>query len=55
MRCYIIEYIGERGNYEISKLECKWNKSMFTKRFLDSFYQLDADIFCVQETKMQSG
>ena len=33
MRCYIIEYIGERGNYEISKLECKWNKSMFTKRF----------------------
>lgn len=55
MRCYIIEYIGERGNYEISKLECKWNKSMFTKRFLDSFHQLDADIFCVQETKMQSG
>jgi len=25
------------------------------KGFLDSFHQLDADIFCVQETKMQSG
>ena len=36
-----------------------WNvngiRACLQKGFLDSFYQLDADIFCVQETKMQSG
>ena len=49
MRCYIIEYIGERGNYVNGIRAC------LQKGFLDSFYQLDADIFCVQETKMQRG
>ena len=36
-----------------------WNvngiRACLQKGFLDSFHQLDADIFCVQETKMQSG
>lgn len=36
-----------------------WNvngiRACLQKGFLDSFYQLDADIFCVQETKMQRG
>ena len=38
MRCYIIEYIGERGNYEISKLECKWNKSMLKKGIVEHLF-----------------
>lgn len=36
-----------------------WNvngiRACLQKGFLDSFHQLDADIFCVQETKMQRG
>lgn len=36
-----------------------WNvnglRAVYTKGFLDSFKNLDADIFCIQETKMQEG
>lgn len=36
-----------------------WNvnglRACLTKGFLDSFHRLDADIFCLQETKMQPG
>lgn len=36
-----------------------WNvngiRACLQKGFLESFKQLDADIFCVQETKMQEG
>ena len=36
-----------------------WNvngiRACVTKGFLDSFNTLDADIFCLQETKMQAG
>ena len=43
----------------IIPLLVSWNvngiRACLQKGFLDSFYQLDADIFCVQETKMQSG
>jgi len=36
-----------------------WNvnglRAAVTKGFLDIFHDLDADIFCVQETKLQEG
>ena len=36
-----------------------WNvnglRACVNKNFLDSFYQLDADFFCLQETKLQEG
>ena len=36
-----------------------WNvnglRAVYKKGFLDSFDKLDADIFCIQETKMQEG
>ena len=36
-----------------------WNvnglRAVYTKGFLDSFKNFDADIFCIQETKMQEG
>lgn len=36
-----------------------WNvnglRAVYTKGFLESFKNLDADIFCIQETKMQEG
>lgn len=36
-----------------------WNvnglRAVYKKGFLDFFYDIDADIFCVQETKMQEG
>ena len=36
-------------------MECKWIKSSVKKGFQDFFKNIDADIFCVQETKMQEG
>ena len=42
---------GEK--YEINILERKWNKSVPKKGFEDFFKSQDADIFCLQETKMQ--
>ena len=36
-----------------------WNvngiRACVQKGFLDSFKEMDADIFCLQETKMQAG
>lgn len=36
-----------------------WNvnglRACITKGFLDFFYEIDADVFCVQETKLQEG
>ena len=36
-----------------------WNvnelRACLTKGFMESFREVDADIFCVQETKMQPG
>ena len=36
-----------------------WNvnglRACLTKGFMDSFNELDADIFCLQETKLQEG
>ena len=36
-----------------------WNvnglRACLTKGFMDSFHALDADIFCLQETKLQEG
>ena len=36
-----------------------WNvnglRACVQKNFMDSFHELDADIFCVQETKLQIG
>ena len=36
-----------------------WNvngiRACVQKGFLDFFYEADADIFCIQETKMQEG
>ena len=36
-------------------MECKWNQSLYHKRIEDRFRELDADIFCLQETKCQQG
>ena len=40
---------------EINIMECKWNKSLCSKGFLDFFKEVDADIFCLQESKLQEG
>ncbi len=43
----------------MSKKFVSWNvngiRACMTKGFMDVFCQLDADIFCLQETKMQEG
>lgn len=41
--------------YEINILECKWTSCLRKKGFEDFFKEADADIFCVQETKLQEG
>lgn len=40
---------------EINFLECKWTSSSCKKGFLEYFEEVDADIFCLQETKLQEG
>ena len=36
-----------------------WNvngiRACVQKGFMDFFYEIDADIFCIQESKMQAG
>lgn len=36
-------------------MECKWIRACVKKGFLDFFQEVDADIFCLQETKLQAG
>lgn len=36
-------------------LECSRSSSDCQKNFLEVFNELDADFFCVQETKLQAG
>lgn len=49
----------ERKEYSIMKKMISWNvngiRACVQKGFLDSFKELDADIFCLQETKLQEG
>ena len=46
----------EVDDNEICFVECKWNKSVCAKRFFWIFFtEADADIFCIQESKMQEG
>lgn len=40
---------------EINFLECKWTSAAVKKGFLEYFEEVDADIFCLQETKLQEG
>jgi len=50
--------ITKKGRKNIMKL-ISWNvnglRACLTKGFMDSFQALDADIFCLQETKLQEG
>ena len=45
--------------YILSRKFISWNvngiRACMTKGFMDAFSELDADIFCLQETKMQEG
>ena len=43
-----------RRIYEADIMECKWNPCL-QKGFLEFFREADADIFCLQETKLQAG
>lgn len=43
----------ETRKYETNFMECKWIKSSIKKGFEKFFNEVDADIFCIQETKMQ--
>lgn len=36
-------------------MECKWYKGLSGKRVYGIFDNADADIFCIQETKVQQG
>lgn len=36
-------------------MECEWHKSLREKGFLEYFNEVNADIFCLQETKLQAG
>lgn len=45
--------IGEE--YEIYFLERKWNPCLCTERVYGFLQDIDADILCIQESKMQEG
>ena len=36
-------------------MECKCLRACYDKGFVDVFHRLEADFFCLQETKMQEG
>lgn len=49
-----------KNRFEEDKMKfVSWNvnglRACLTKGFMDSFHELDADIFCLQETKLQEG
>ena len=41
--------------FETDIMECKWAAGCVTKGFKERFQELDADIFCIQESKLQEG
>lgn len=46
---------NRRNPDEAYQLECERPARLLEKGFEDTFNQLDADVFCIQETKMQPG
>ena len=44
-----------RMRHEVCFMECKWNPCLREKGFVDVFQELDADVFCIQESKLQAG
>jgi len=45
----------EKGHDEINIMECQWSEGLYKQGFLDYFKKADADIFCIQESKVQPG
>src|SRR5699024_8960979 len=54
---WILKQKKKRGNYGMKLIS--WNvnglRACVRKGFLDYFHKVDADIFCVQEIKLQAG
>lgn len=42
-------------NDKVGIMECEWSSVCVKKGFDDYFKEVEADIFCVQETKLQEG
>lgn len=42
-------------NDKVGIMECEWSSGLCEKGFDDYFKEVEADIFCVQETKLQEG
>ena len=36
-------------------MECKWPESLYGQGLYGIFEEADADIFCIQESKLQEG
>ena len=56
---YVIESTSPVGTTDRMKKMISWNvnglRACVGKGFLDVFHELDADIFCIQESKLQEG
>lgn len=50
-----VDKIRKRNKHEIYIVECKRTESLHAERLLRFFKEIDADIFCLQETKLQEG
>ena len=48
-------YYQEGEEDETDIVERKWNSCVCAEGFLEFFQEADADIFCIQESKMQAG
>ena len=53
--CPLIAHLIRGGVMKTNIMECNGIRACVQKGFLDFFKEADADIFCIQETKMQEG
>jgi len=45
----------EKGHDEINIMECQWSEGLYKQGIFRLFQKADADIFCIQESKVQPG
>ena len=59
MLTFVLEYVKFKNNKRIMLKFISWNvnglRACYDKGFADAFNRLEADFFCLQETKMQEG
>ena len=48
-----LKYVRKDVRYEVSIMNVNGLRAVINKGFVEFFKEIDADVFCIQETKMQ--